>query len=170
MRPWLDFRTLRSTSLTHSFCAFLHYLKENPEVYLKRGFGQFFPSYIFLEDDSLLRYCAEQSRRNWPTFQTCLLPIDGGRKHPCKVGVFLKDYEVQYPRRHHLHARRREKLKFHFVFFISPFIWIQSFKLTWPWIINDLVNIIKIYSQLWYFAFIYFIFLDTTRVDTLFGT
>jgi hypothetical protein len=57
--------------------------------------------------ESLLLCCNAQSRRNWPTFQRCLLPIslekyhpdDGGSKHLWNFGKFLPEYIWQHSRR-----------------------------------------------------------------------
>jgi hypothetical protein len=58
------------------------------------------------------------SGRNWLTFQRCFLPPssgrpDGGSKHLCNVGQFLRDYTVQYPRRQSFFSCSRENLKSH---------------------------------------------------------
>jgi hypothetical protein len=47
-----------------------------------------------------LGFCAMYWDKNWPTFQRCLLPDDGGRKNLWNVSQFLPDYTAQLSKRH----------------------------------------------------------------------
>jgi hypothetical protein len=80
------------------------------------------PNLIYLEDDCLLRSCTVKSRRNWPTFQRCLLPqgslmMEAVNTSEASVSIY-QTTRRNFPEDSHFHTRRSENLKSHSCSFI----------------------------------------------------